>query len=67
MNVEYCYQFKRGKDLFTKYVMDHYEIKKLSKDPVQRSIAKSLLNSLYGRFGMKDIESSMKIIDKKRS
>lgn|SRR5258706_10273036 len=27
INVEYCYQFKRGKDLFTKYVIDHYEIK----------------------------------------
>jgi hypothetical protein len=25
--IEYCYQFKRGKDLFKDYVLDHYEIK----------------------------------------
>ena len=28
INIKYCYQFNRGKDLFTKYVEDHYEIKK---------------------------------------
>jgi len=55
INLEYCYQFSRGKDLFTNYVKDHYEIKKNSKDPIQRSSAKLFLNSLYGRFGMKDI------------
>jgi len=27
INVEYCYQFKRGKGLFTQYVTDHFEIK----------------------------------------
>ena len=55
MDIEYCYQFKRGKDLFTKYVKDHYEIKKNSSDQVKKSNAKLFLNSLYGRFGMKDI------------
>lgn len=28
IEIEYCYKFKRGKDLFTEYVKDHYEIKK---------------------------------------
>jgi hypothetical protein len=28
MDIEYCYQFKRGQGLFTKYVLDHFEIKK---------------------------------------
>ena len=64
MEVEYCYQFKRGKGLFTEYVLDHYEIKKANKNSVQKSIAKLFLNSLYGRFGMKDIENISKIVNK---
>jgi hypothetical protein len=64
INVEYCYMFKRGKDLFTDYVNDHYEVKKNSNDPIQRSIAKLFLNALYGRFGMKDIEDTLKIVDR---
>jgi hypothetical protein len=64
INIEYCYQFKRGKDLFKDYVLDHYEIKKNSKDPIQRAVAKLFLNSLYGRLGMRDIDNTMKIVDK---
>jgi len=65
INVEYCYQFERGQGLFTEYVKDHYDEKKKSKDSIQRSIAKLILNSLYGRFGMKNIENTLKIVDKK--
>jgi hypothetical protein len=64
INIEYCYQFKRGKDLFRDYVIDHFEIKKTSNDPIQKAIAKLFLNSLYGRLGMKDIDSNMKIVDR---
>ena len=64
IDIDYCYQFKRGKDLFKNYVNDHYELKKNSKDPIQRSIAKLFLNSLYGRLGMKSIGNVMKIVDK---
>lgn len=67
INVEYCYQFERGKDLFTKYVLDHYEIKQKTSDPVQKAIAKLFLNALYGRMGMKDIENTLKIVDKKEA
>lgn len=67
INILYCYQFKRGKGLFNKYVLDHYESKESAKDPVQRTIAKLLLNSLYGRMGMKDIESTTKIVDKEEA
>src|SRR5258706_766872 len=63
INIEYCYQFKRGKDLFKNYVNDLYEIKSLTKDPVQYSLSKLFLNALYGRFGMKDIENFIKIVD----
>ena len=64
MNVEYCYQFKRGKDLFKNFINNHYEIKKLSSDSVQKATAKLFLNSLYGRLGIKDIDSVMKIVNK---
>lgn len=46
INIKYCYQFQRGVGLFNKYVEDHFEIKESTKDPVQRSLAKLLLNSL---------------------
>jgi|SRR6266404_7412156 len=65
INIEYCYQFNRGKDLFKNYIIDHYEIKKSASDPVERAVAKLFLNSLYGRLGMKEIENIMKIISKK--
>jgi hypothetical protein len=68
VKVEYCYQFERGVDLFKEYVKDHFEIKqKKSGDPIQRSIAKLFLNALYGRLGMKDIEDTIKIVNKKEA
>lgn len=54
INVEYCYQFEKDKNLFKDYVLDHYKEKKKSYDPIQRSIANLFLNSLYGRLVMKD-------------
>lgn len=66
-DIEYCYQFKRGKDLFKDFIIDHYEIKSSTTDPVQRAIAKLFLNSLYGRMGMKETDSIMDIIDKKEA
>jgi len=67
INIEYCYQFKKGKDFFKKYVNDHYEIKSSSTDPVQKAIAKLFLNSLYGRMGINETENVMKIVDKKEA
>lgn len=67
IKVEYCYQFERGQNLFKEFVNDHFEIKQKTTDPIQRSIAKLMLNSLYGRLGMKDITSTMKIVDKKEA
>jgi hypothetical protein len=57
------YKFERGKDVFKAYVEDLYNIKRNSTNPVERNIAKLMLNSLYGRFGMKDIKSTIKIIN----
>jgi len=67
INIEYCYQFKRGIDLFKDYVNDHYEIKSTTTDPVQKTISKLFLNSLYGRMGMKEIDNIMKIVNKKEA
>lgn len=64
MEVEYCYLFERGKDLFKDFVNYHYEIKKLSKDAVQRNVCKLLLNSLYGRLGINEITDKMEIVDR---
>jgi hypothetical protein len=64
IDVEYSYIFERGKDLFKDFVKDHYEIKKNSKDPVQKNISKLFLNSLYGRLGMKEINNRLEIVNK---
>lgn len=67
IKIEYSYQFKRGKGLFTSYVNDHYKIKSSAKDPVQKTIAKLNLNSLYVRMGMKNIVNIMEIVNKKEA
>ena len=64
MKVKYGYKFERGKNLFKDYVETMYDIKKNTNDPVERAMSKLLLNSLYGKFGMRDITSTMKIVDK---
>jgi len=53
-----------SENLFKNYV-DHFYNKKLNaKDPIERMIAKLSLNSLYGKFGQKDIESKIRIVTK---
>ncbi len=64
INVEYCYMFERGKDLFKDFIIEHYEIKKTSVDPIKRATAKLFLNSLYGRMGMKELDNIMQIVNK---
>jgi hypothetical protein len=67
MKVEYGYQFERGKDVFKSFIEKYYEIKKNAKDGVSRKNAKLMLNSLYGKFGMKEINSKIKIVDRKKA
>lgn len=67
MKVEFGYQFERGEDLFRSFIEKHYEIKKNAKEGVSRKNAKLMLNSLYGKFGMKDINSKIKIVDRKKA
>ena len=67
INVKYGYKFERGKNLFKDYIDTMFEIKKNTKDPVEKALSKLLLNSLYGKFGMRDITSTMKIVSKEES
>ena len=56
-----------SENLFKDYV-DHFYNKKLNaKNPIERMIAKLSLNSLYGKFGQKDIVSKIKIMTRKEA
>lgn len=46
------YHFDRVKDVFKSYIEKVYDMKKSSVNLVQRSLSKSLLNNLLGRFGI---------------
>lgn len=50
----YGYLFIRGKDQFKDYINDLYYIKSHPANDVEKMIAKLLLNSLYGRWGITD-------------
>jgi hypothetical protein len=59
------YHFK-GENLFYDYVTDMYNLRmKYLKSHPMNFIAKLLMNSLYGRFGMKDILVESKFADSK--
>ena len=67
INVLWGYKFNRGKDVFKNYVDEMYNGRlkaKLDNNNYLQFIYKLLLNSLYGRLGMKDIENRLKILSK---
>jgi len=47
------YKFASISNLFGPYVSTHYETKKTATDPINRTKAKLLLNSLYGKFAQR--------------
>ena len=57
------YAFKKKENLLSEYVDEFFKMKTEAQDPVTRSIAKLLLNSLYGRLGMKKIRQETIISD----
>jgi len=61
-DVEFSYNFDRTPDVFKKYVLELYQDKQNATDVATRNISKLLLNSLYGKFGMKEIDSVIKIM-----
>lgn len=52
-------------ELFSSYVRHFFEQKRDAKDKLRRSVAKLMLNSLYGKFGQKDIESRIRLVSRK--
>ena len=60
--VEFSYTFNRTEDVFRKYVEELYQDKVTATDVATRNISKLLLNSLYGKFGMNEIDSIIKIM-----
>ena len=46
--------WKKANNVFTNYIDRWYAVKKNAKNDVERSLAKLMLNSLYGKFGMND-------------
>lgn len=59
------YQFERGM-IFDKYVHDLYKMRlNYPKSDPMNLVAKLLLNSLYGRFGMGDLGGDTQLVDSK--
>ena len=46
--------WKKANYVFKDYIDRWYDVKKNAKNDVERSLAKLMLNSLYGKFGMND-------------
>jgi len=58
------YHFKSG-NIFFNYINDMYNLRlKYPKSDPMNLLAKLLMNSLYGRFGMKDIQTLSIFVDK---
>lgn len=59
------YSFNREKDVFTEYINKVYKIKSTTTNKSQKTMAKSLLNNLLGRFGINLEKPITKIVSKK--
>ena len=67
VSIEYGFSFQRGKGLFNKYINEIFPKKKLALDPVSRITAKLMLNSLYGRFGIRDRDIAVEFVGGERA
>lgn len=55
------WRFRKYKDVFSKYFDKWKHIKETTKNPVEKKIAKLMMNSLYGKFGTNDDKFSKEI------
>lgn len=60
------YHFDKCKDVFKSYIDKVYSMKSNATNPVQKMMAKSLLNNLLGRFGISLDKPITRIVDEKR-
>lgn len=52
------WSFQSATNLFNKFVLDHYDMKKNAPDKTTRQTAKIILNSSYGKFGTRPERAS---------
>ena len=64
INLQQGYKFERGKHIFTKYINHFYAMKKQASSTYEYYVAKLMMNSLYGRFGLKNEQTRSTFVDK---
>lgn len=67
VDILYGYKFERASNIFTDIVNKYYRIKQHAKsigEYSQSTTAKLILNSLFGRMGMKPIKNIVKMVTK---
>ena len=70
IEIIYGYKFERGSNIFTDLVNRYFELKKYAKSIGEHSkaaVSKLIMNSLFGRFGMKPIKNIVKLVNKEES
>lgn len=60
------YNFDKEYNVFNKYFNTLYKIKSTTKDKVEKTISKSLMNNLLGRYGMDPYKAITEIVDKEK-
>lgn len=70
VEILYGYKFERASNIFTDLVTKYFELKKYAKsigEYSQSAVSKLIMNSLFGRFGMKPIKNIVKLVTKEES
>lgn len=68
IKVIYGYKFDKSNNVFNSFINKYFEIKnRLSKINMDRTTTKLILNTLYGRLGMKPYQDVIEIVDNKKA
>jgi DNA polymerase family B len=59
------YKFNKVDTIFNSFVEDIYKIKNNPRNDTEKNVAKFILNSLIGRFGMNFLKTITKLVDRK--
>jgi hypothetical protein len=59
------YKFNKVNSIFNSFVEDIYKIKNNPRNDTEKNVAKLILNSLIGRFGMNFLKTVTKLVDRK--
>ena len=68
IKVLYGYKFDKSENIFNSFITNYFNIKAgLSNINMDRTTAKLLINSLYGRLGMKPYQDIIEIVDSNKA